>query len=168
MIFNSTAGNPDGQINYYRTQEVAPGPQDQRVVGWSFFGQDDFLVNRFTFNVGLRAERWGHYATTGAKVFQFPWAIAPRLSAAYDIKGDGTQKVAAYGRYYDPIRMDMTNFAGTATGQTREEQVFILNQWVNYRTRGGPATIDGFFSPARRRPTRTSFRSSTKSTLGAT
>ena len=48
--------------------------------------------------------------------------------------------------------MDMTNFAGTATGQTREEQVFILNQWVTYRTRGGPSTIDGFFSPTTKTP----------------
>ena len=66
----------------------------------------------------------------------------------YDLTGDGRQKASAYwGRYYDPVRMDMTNFAGTATGQTREEQVFIHNQWVTYRTRGGPTTIDGFFSP---------------------
>ena len=33
----------------------------------------------------------------------------------------------------------MTNFAGTLDGQVREEQVFANNQWVTYRTRGGPA-----------------------------
>lgn len=167
LIFNSTAGNPDGQINYFRTAQTAEGPQDQKVVGWSFFAQDDFNMGNFTFNVGLRGERWGHYATTGAKVFQFPWAIAPRLSAAYDIKGDGSQKVTAYyGRYYDPIRMDMTNFAGTATGQTREEQVFILNQWVTYRVRGGPATIDGFFSPTTKTPYTDEFQAQYEADLG--
>jgi hypothetical protein len=86
-------------------------------------------------------------------VFAFEWAFAPRLSAAYDLTGDGRQKVTAYwGRYYDPIRMDMTHFAGTATGQTREEQVYILNQCVTYRTHGGPSTIDGFFSPTTKTP----------------
>ena len=56
LIFNSTAGNPDGQINYYRTQE-APGLQEQRIDGRSFFGQDEFAFNRFTFSVGLRGRR---------------------------------------------------------------------------------------------------------------
>jgi hypothetical protein len=153
LIFNSTAANPNAQINYYRTAQTALGPQDQRVVGWSFFGQDEIAMNRWSFNLGLRGERWGHYATTGDKVFQFATVYAPRLSAVYDLKGDGKQKASAFwGRYYDPIRMDMTNFAGTATGQTREEQVYILNQWVTYRTRGGPTTIDGFFSPTTKTP----------------
>lgn len=153
LLFNSTAGNPDGDINYYRIIQTAEGPQDQRVVGWSFFGQDEFALNRLTLNVGLRGERWSHYATTGAKIFSFDWNIAPRLSAVYDLTGDGRHKASAYwGRYYDPIRMDMTNFAGTATGQSRDEQVFILNQWVTYRTRGGPTTIDGFFTPTTKTP----------------
>ena len=67
-----------------------------------------------------------------------------------------------YGRYYVPGAYGYDHFAGTATGQTRDEQVFILDQWVNYRTRGRPTTIDGFFSPSTRRPTRTSFSFSTK------
>ena len=108
-----------------------------------------------SFHVQRRRARraLGHYDHEGPGL-QFPttWATALRASA-YDIKGDGTQKVSAYyGRYIDPIRMDMTNFAGTATGQTRQEQVFVLNQWVTYRTRGGPATIDGFFTPATKTP----------------
>ncbi|MCM3880578.1 MAG: TonB-dependent receptor [Vicinamibacterales bacterium] len=153
LIFSSTAGNPDSQINYYRIIQTAPGPQDTRVQGLQFFGQDEFRMKDLTLNVGLRGEHWGHYATTGDKVFQFDWNIAPRLSLAYDVKGDGRQKASVYwGRYYDPVRMDMTNFAGTATGQSRDEQVFINNQWVTYRTRGGPTTIDGFFSPTTKTP----------------
>lgn len=151
-IFNTTAGNPDGQINYYRIIETAQGAQDTEIRGLSFFGQDEISMGRFTFNVGLRGERWAHYSTTGARVFQFPWNIAPRLSAVYDLRGDGRQKASVYwGRYYDPIRMDMTQFAGTATGQVREEQVFVNNQWLSYRVRGG-ATIDGFFSPTTKTP----------------
>ena len=57
-----------------------------------------------------------------------------------------------WGRYYDPIRMDMTNFAGTTNGSTREEQVFINNQWVTYRVRGFSAIPDGLFAPDTKTP----------------
>ena len=33
-----------------------------------------------------------------------------------------------------------------------EEQVFINNQWVTYRTRGGPVQQDAFFSPTTKTP----------------
>ena len=46
----------------------------------------------------------------------------------------------------------MTNFAGTLTGATREEQVFAAGQWVTYRVRGGPAQQDGFFSESTQTP----------------
>ena len=51
----------------------------------------------------MRAEQWKHFATTGANIFTFDWEFAPRLSAAYDVLGDGRQKAFGYyGRYYDP------------------------------------------------------------------
>ena len=48
----------------------------------------------------------------------------------------------------------MTAFAGSLTGRTREEQVFVangINQWVTYRVRGG-AVLDGFFAPTTQTP----------------
>ena len=153
LLFNSSAANPNGMVNYSRTLQTALGPQDTKVRGLSFFGQDEFAFNRWTFNVGLRAEQWSHFATTGASVFDFAWTWAPRLSAVYDVKGDGLHKASVYwGRYYDPVRMDMTNFAGTLNGQVREEQVFAAGQWVTYRTRGGPAVQDGYFTPTTKTP----------------
>jgi len=153
LVFNSTAGNPNSAINYYRSIQSAAGAQSTRVRGWTYFGQDEFSYSRFTFNVGLRAEQWGHFATTGENIYQYPWNFAPRLSATMDLRGDGKQKASAYyGRYYDPIRMDQTNFAGTLTGQVREEQVFANNQWITYRIRGGPVQQDGFFSNTAKTP----------------
>jgi hypothetical protein len=109
--------------------------------------------NRFTFNLGMRAERWEHFATTGENIFTFPWEFAPRLSAVYDLRGDGRQRVSAYyGRYYDPIRNNMTNFAGTLTGSVLEEQVFAGGEWITYRTRGGAAVQDAFFAPSTQTP----------------
>ncbi len=153
LRYNSTAGNPNGQINYDRTFQSALGPQETSSKGLSFYIQDEFRLNRFTFNVGLRTEQWQHFATTGENIFTFDWEFAPRLSAVYDVLGDGRHRLSGYwGRYYDPIRNDMTNFAGTLTGSVLEEQVYALGQWVTYRTRGGATQQDAFFSPTTQTP----------------
>jgi hypothetical protein len=70
----------------------------------------------------------------------------------FDVTGDGRQKVSAYyGKYFDPIRNNMTNFAGSHSGRTREEQVFANGQWVTYRVRGG-ASLDAIFAPETKTP----------------
>jgi hypothetical protein len=151
--FTSTTGNPNGMINYTRNLQTEDGPQDLRSDGLSFFAQDQMTFGRFTFNAGIRGEQWKHFATTGANIFTFDWELAPRLSAAYDLNGDGRQKAFAYyGRYYDPIRNNMTQFAGTLTGAVTEEQLFVNNQWVTYRIRGGSRQQDAFFSPTTQTP----------------
>jgi hypothetical protein len=153
LVFNSNAGNPNGAVNYDRTAQSATGPQDTSSDGLSFFIQDEWQVNRFTFNAGMRAERWKHFATTGESIFTFPWEFAPRLSAVVDVLGDGRQRASVYyGRYYDPIRNNMTNFAGTLTGSVFEEQIYALGEWVTYRTRGGATVQDAFFSPTTQTP----------------
>lgn len=81
------------------------------------------------------------------------WEYAPRLSVVYDINGEGSSKVWGFmGRYYDPIRNDMTSFAGTLTGSVREEQIYAGGQWLTFRTRGGAQTVDGYFSPTTETP----------------
>ena len=154
LTFSSTGGNPNpGMINYDRTFMSERGSQLTKSDGLSFFVQDQFDLNRLTLNVGLRAERWEHFASTGENIFTFDWEFAPRLSAAYDVMGDGRQKAFAFwGRYYDPIRNNMTNFAGTLSGFVREEQVFMLDQWVTFRTRGGLVQQDAFFAPTTQTP----------------
>ena len=144
MVFNSS---------YDRDFQAQLGPQETKSRGMSLFLQDEWRISRVTFNLGVRAEQWKHYATTGDEIFTFDWALAPRLSAAYDVLGNGRHKVSAYwGRYYDPIRNDMTNFAGTLTGSVLEEQVFALGEYVTYRTRGGATVQDAFFSPETKTP----------------
>jgi hypothetical protein len=112
LVFTSTAGNPNGQINYDRTAQTTDGEQFTKSRGLSFYGQDSFRFNNFVFNAGLRLERWEHFNTDGDSTYAFPWTWAPRLSAVYDLGGQGRQKISGYwGRYFDPIRNDMTNFA---------------------------------------------------------
>jgi hypothetical protein len=46
----------------------------------------------------------------------------------------------------------MTNFAGTLSGSVREEQVYINDRWVTYRTRGFSGQPDGLFAPTAKTP----------------
>ncbi len=154
-LYNSTAGNPHNAVNYGRTFQSTDGPQEFVSKGISVFVQDTFDLGRVTLNLGVRTERWEHFATTGDSIVKFDWAFGPRLAAVYDLFGNGKQKASAYwGRYYDPVRTNMTAFAGSLTGRTREEQVYVangINQWVTYRVRGG-AVLDGFFAPTIKTP----------------
>jgi len=152
LVYDSTAGNPQGRINYDRAYQVEDGPQDFRSTGLSFFAQDTARFGRLTINAGLRSERFKHFSTLNDNIYTFDWTWAPRLSATYDVRGDGRQKLSAYyGRYYDPIRQNMTRFAGSHSGRTRLEQVFVNGEWVTYRVRGG-ASLDAIFSPVTKTP----------------
>ncbi|MEM9293093.1 MAG: carboxypeptidase regulatory-like domain-containing protein [Acidobacteriota bacterium] len=155
LVFGSTAGNPDGNFNYDRTLQSSDGPQLTSSEGLTYYLQDTIQFGRATVNLGVRAERYEHFATTGENIFTFDWEYAPRISAIYDLTGDGSQKISAYyGRYYDPVRNNLTNFAGTLTGAIREEQVFVapVGEWITYRTRGGPSVQDAFFAPTTKTP----------------
>jgi Carboxypeptidase regulatory-like domain len=156
LTFSSPNPDGSGTVLYDRTFQSAVGPQLTSSKGLSFFVQDQVSFGRMTLNVGVRAERWEHFATTDENIFTFDWEFAPRLSAIYDLRGDGRQKLSAFwGRYYDPIRNNMTNFAGTLTGSVLEEQIYFgapINQWATYRTRGGPVQQDAFFAPTTQTP----------------
>ena len=137
LVFNSTAGNPTGDINYDRIFQSQDGPQFTKSEGTTFYVQDTWQWNNWSVNLGVRAEEWDHFNTLGDNIYTFDTEYAPRLSVAYDLKGDGKQRLSFYyGRYYDPIRNNMTNFAGSITGRVRQEQVYLLGDWVTYRTRG--------------------------------
>lgn len=153
LVFNTA--NPSGGARYQRDFQSSLGAQETYSTGMTFFIQDEMTFNRLTLNLGLRTERWEHFNTTGENIFTFPWEFAPRLSAAYDIFGNGKHKASAFwGRYYDPVRNNMTNFAGSVTGSVVEEQVYVgaLNKYVTYRTRGGATVPDALFSPTTQTP----------------
>jgi hypothetical protein len=149
-----TAGNPTGEVNVYRILQSQSGATNYETEGQVFFVQDSWNINEhWTLSAGVRAEKWEHFATDGGKIFTFDWEYAPRLSLIYDIKGDGRSKVwGFYGRYYDPIRTNMTAFAGTVTGSVRDEQIRLGDEWLTFRTRGGPGDPDGYFAPSTKTP----------------
>ena len=151
----STSGNPNGQVNVYRIVQTVVAPSILKTEGSAFFIQDTWQIDEnWTVDFGIRAEKWDHIATNGDKVYSFDYDFAPRLSVIYDMKGDGTSKIwGFYGEYYDPIRTNMTSFAGNLTGSVREEQAYIADRWVTWQTRGGTkAGFDGFFANTTKAP----------------
>lgn len=143
--FTDTTGNPDGQVNVYRILQSANEGLAYRVKSkqTSFYLQDSWVLDKFSANIGARAERTEFVNSAGTSIHKFDWNIAPRLSVAYDLNGDGRSKVwAYYGRYYDPIRADMADFAGAVTGPTYDEQINLNGEWYTFRQRGpGDAAI---------------------------
>ena len=168
LVFDSTDSNPHSAVNYSRLVQTALGSQRTRSDGLSLFLQDTFKVtDNLSFNIGVRAERFAHFATDGSNVFTFDWTLAPRLSVSYDPAGDGRQRISVfYGKYYDPIRNNLTNFAGTLTGSVREEQVWANDQWVTYRIRGGQQQADALFAPTTKTPWTDDFQVSWETDLG--
>jgi len=167
IAFNNTAGNPGGQINALRTLRTQNGVNNVGSKGQSFFIQDSWTLNQLTINAGVRAEEWEHTASTGESLFTFDWELAPRVSVVYDLFGDGRSKVWAFGgRYYDPIRNDMTSFAGSLSGAVNEEQINIGGNWVTYRTRGGAVVLDSIFAPSMKTPYTDEFVLGFSKTLG--
>jgi hypothetical protein len=151
--FNSTTGNPGGQVNNYRSREAQAAPYSVRATGKAFYFQDTWTLKQLTVNAGVRAEEWIHEDSTGGRSAKFKWEGAPRLSVVYDLNGDGRSKVWGFlGRYYDPIRTNMADFAGNLTGPVLEEQIFLGDKWLTFRTRGGPKTPDAVFAPSTKTP----------------
>ena len=169
MFYRSTAGNPDGQVNYGRREQIAAGAAATRSEGATYYLQDTWQWKRWSVNAGIRAEEWEHFADTGQSVFVFDNEIAPRLSVAYDLKGDGRQRLSFYyGRYYDPIRNNATQFVGSLTSRVLQEQVYVdvIGDWVSYRTRGGIGQLDATFAPTTATPYTDEYQIGYKRDLG--
>lgn len=169
LVFNSTEGNPGGFVNYDRILMVQTGEQNFSSEATVFYLQDTWQHGRWSANVGVRAEEWEHFNSDQEHIFTFDTEIAPRLALIYDLKGDGRQRLSAYyGRYYDPVRTNMTDFAGQVSGPIRHEQVFVGGEWLTYRVRGGAANPDAFFAPATETPYTDEVQLGYKAQLGGT
>lgn len=151
VVFDETTGNPTNDINSYRILQTNPGAVTLETEGSTIFIQDTWTLNQWSVIAGLRSEKWEHFSTKGTKVAEFDWEVAPRFSLIYDI--DGESKVWGFvGRYYDPIRTNMTDFAGSLTGPVLNEQIYLEDQWLTYRVRGGEQQPDAFFAPTTETP----------------
>ena len=94
-----------------------PINSDHRLQTWGLFLQDRWVIGRATINAGVRmdgvdAHLPAQTSPAGAwveernfprtDVFSFPFNIAPRLGASFDLFGDGRTAIKAYyGRFYN-------------------------------------------------------------------
>ena len=151
MFFSSTAGNPNGLVNYTRDLQTQIGPSNKSSESLHYYLQDSWQHKKWSVNAGFRAEDTTFVDDLGNDVGTWDTEIAPRISVAYDIKGDGRSSIGAfYGEYYDAFRDTAIDFAGSLNGRIIEEQVYVdaLNDWVRFRFRGGATVQDAFFAPA--------------------
>ena len=151
MFFSTTAGNPNGLINYARDLEIARGPSNKSSESTHYFLQDSWQWNKWSVNAGVRGEDTTFIDDLGNDVGTWDAEVAPRVSISYDLKGDGRSSLGLFfGEYYDAFRDSAIDFAGSRNGRIVEEQVFVdaLGEWVNFRTRGGPGVRDAFFAPS--------------------
>lgn len=147
LTFTSRAGNSGG-LNFFRDFIVAEGANNVKQDYNVLFLQDDWVRGDLAMNLGVRVEDIEYIASDGSTIVDMDPTFAPRLGLTYDIGGQGRQKVSAfYGRYYDPIRMDMAHFAGNISGRVLDEQIFIGNDWYTYRVRGSRERRDAGFAP---------------------
>jgi hypothetical protein len=85
---------------------------------FALFLQDSWTINnRFTLNIGIRAEKEDipsfsdlpEYQDPPIK-FSFADKIAPRVGFAWDLFGDNSTKIfGSYGLYYDVMKLEMAN-----------------------------------------------------------
>lgn len=150
MVFTSTTGNPHGLINYTRDLQTQAGISSKSSESTHFFIQDAWQWKKWSINAGVRAEDTTFIDDAGNDVGTWDTEVAPRISIAYDVNGDGRSSVGLfYGEYYDAFRDNAIDFAGSLTGRVIEEQVWVeaLGEWVNFRFRGGTTVQDAFFAP---------------------
>lgn len=115
--------------------------------------QDKWNVGRFTFTPGFRFDQYKFEADNGQVLFKTSYQFAPRVGVIWDVEGDGRTKASAYfGRYIDPIKLDMVRFTGSLTSSVRLEQIRIANTWVTENTRGGSKTVDAVFADSFKLP----------------
>lgn len=168
ITFSNTTGAPYGSVNAYRALRTQSGAYEVRSEGQSVYLQDTWTLNQLTINAGLRAEKWEHFASDGSQIATFDWDVAPRLSAVYDLAGDGRSKVFGFvGRYYDPVRNNMSDFAGALTGPVDDEQINVYGEWLTFRVRGGATTPDALFSPTTKTPYTDEFMLGYSTTFGS-
>ena len=107
-LFNSPfLGRQGGAYGYYRVDDFGTrGKVGANIV--SLFAQDTWAVTpRLVLNIGLRTENekvpsFVPEIQKNAFEFIFGDKIAPRLGAAYDVRGDGRIKVSgSWGKYFD-------------------------------------------------------------------
>ena len=139
--------NPSfGQFGYYYvrgswTQPVNGGAWKIHANNYSAYIQDSWtIMNRLTFNFGIRAEsqyipsmttvRYPDFTDKPVR-FNLGQMLAPRFGVVYDVFGDSSLKVfGSFGIYYDVMKLYMAEL--TFGGWKRVQDYYSLDT-LDYR-----------------------------------
>jgi len=144
-VFNEA--NPAGGFYEYRFAQVAIASSSPKMEIQGAYIQDQWQTGRWTFSPGFRFDKYTYKADNGQELFATGYNFAPRVGATFDVLGNGHSKAYAYwGRYIDPIKLDMVRFTGSLTSSVRTEDIRMLGQWILGNTRGGTKTVDAVFA----------------------
>jgi hypothetical protein len=156
-VFNEV--NPAGGYYGYRNNFVSEASSTPKQKTQGFYVQDQWQVGRFTLSPGFRFDKYEYEADNGQSLFKTDYNFAPRVGATYDVKGDGHSKIYAYwGRYIDPIRLDMVRFTGSLQASSTTEDVRMFNTWITAISRGAKGTVDAVFVDKFKLPKTDEFR----------
>ena len=159
-------GFGQGPFGYYSVRSQTADPNagfltqgDIHTNNVGLFIQDSWTIsNKLTVNAGLRTEREEVPSyTTGldangvdipefAIKFGFADKLAPRIGAAYDLRGDGKWKVfGSWGIFYDIFKLELPQ--GSFGGQKWIEYYYSLDQadWTSLVPSGCPPACPGTF-----------------------
>lgn len=157
--YQFSEANPFGGYYAYRIHQQDFAESTPKLKTNGFYMQDQWQINRLTLSPGLRFDSYKFLADNGAELFNTKYTVAPRMGLTYDVLGGGRSKVYAYfGRYIDPIKLDMVRFTGSLTSSVRTEDARMLNQWITYNVRGGSKTVDAVFADTFKLPKTDEFR----------
>ncbi|WP_243383919.1 TonB-dependent receptor [Geothrix alkalitolerans] len=160
--FNSytfNEANPIGGYYGYRNNFVSSASSTPKQLTQGFYLQDQWQVGRFTLSPGFRFDKYEYKADNGQSLFKTDYNFAPRVGATYDVKGDGHSKIYAYwGRYIDPIRLDMVRFTGSLQASATTEDVRMFNTWITAINRGTKGSVDAVFVDKFKLPKTDEFR----------
>jgi hypothetical protein len=105
-----------GAFGYYEVNDTGTAGSAAASIA-HLFVQDQWTRGNLTMNVGMRVERetipsYRPELRPHAIRFGFGDKIAPRIGAAYDLRGDGRTKLfGSYGRYYDWTKYDLSRLS---------------------------------------------------------
>ncbi len=174
-----TVAPGSSQLLQYRISGLRYG-NDAKVKrkAMDYYVQDTWTLpgNVWTAYMGVRFNKDSYYADDGTKLHSTELNVAPRLGLTYNHKGENKLKIFAnYGRYFEPIKLDMVQFAGSFAN-ARVEQMYIpyqgpvatynANNWVTLRQRGGVETVDAAMAPTLQSPYTDEFRLGFERDLG--
>src|SRR5262249_23584681 len=113
-------------------QDFIPGPSISTGKIWGGYALDKFNVGRFAFNLGLRVESQTSKSDLNNTVIDTT-NVSPRLTAIYDIGGNGKTLVsAAYGQYYQFLVQDIADsiFSGVPQETNYDQFIYDGTQFV--------------------------------------